>query len=317
MVAYVPPLPRWLTSLLAPFDSERRSRQPFPAEREDRIEWGRLLPFFAMHAGCLAVLWVGVSPIAVAVAAALYLARMFAITAFLHRCFAHRSFATHRVMRFLGALVATSSAQRGPLWWVAHHRRHHLESDRDGDAHSPLRRGFWWSHLFWFMTRRNYRTDHARVPELTLVPELRLLDRFDLLVPLGLAALLFGAGEVLAVSAPSLGTDGMQMLVWGFCVSTTALFHATSAVNSLGHTLGSRPFPTRDGSRNSFWLALLTLGEGWHNNHHWHPASARQGFHWWQVDLTYYLLQMLAACGVVWDLRPVPARARAAEGRVA
>lgn len=294
---------------LAPLDSERRSLRPVPAEREDRVDLLRVTPFLIMHLGCLLVFWVGWSATAIAVCAALYAVRMFAITAVYHRLLSHRTFRTSRALQLVGAVAATASAQRGPLWWAAHHRRHHRHTEEMADAHSPVRHGFWWSHLGWFMTPRNFRTDHDRVRDLMRFPELRWLDRFDAVVPLLLCLILFLAGELLAAFAPHLGTDGLQLLVWGFCISTTLLFHATSAVNSLAHRIGSRRYATRDDSRNSFWLALLTFGEGWHNNHHFHASSVRQGFRWWEVDLTWYLLRAMAAVGLVWDLRPVPARA--------
>lgn len=301
---------RLFLPLLQRLDSEHRSRAPFPAAREDLVEWGRIVPFVMLHLGCLLVFQVGASAVAIGVAVALYVLRMFAITAVYHRGLSHRAFTCNRWLMFAGAFLAASGAQRGPLWWAAHHRRHHRFADSDKDAHSPHRHGLWWSHMGWFTTRRNYRTDHEQVADLLLFPELRWLDRFDLLAPLAMFAVLFGLGEVLAAWAPGLGTDGLQLLVWGGFVSTIVLFHATSTINSLGHVFGRRRYPTRDHSRNSLLLALLTFGEGWHNNHHWYPASARQGFFWWEVDLTFYALRLLSAIGVVRDLRPVPAARR-------
>ena len=274
--------------------------------RGDRIDWLRVIPFVAMHLACVAVLWVGVSPIAVAVAVALYALRMFAITGFYHRYFSHRTFRTSRLLQFAFALVGASSVQRGPLWWAAHHRNHHRHSDTEQDQHSPVVHGFWRSHMGWFLTRRGFRTDYARIPDLMKYPELRLLDRYDTLVPVALAAGLYARGAWLEDAAPQLGTSGGQMLVWGFFISTIVLFHATVTINSLAHRFGSRRFETRDDSRNNLWLALLTFGEGWHNNHHFFPGSVRQGFRWWEVDLTYYALRAMAALRLVHDLKPVP-----------
>jgi stearoyl-CoA desaturase (delta-9 desaturase) len=161
------------------------------------------------------------------------------------------------------------------------------------------------------MTRSNYRTRLELVPDLRVYPELRFLDRFDMLVPVLLAVLVFGTGVLLERYAPALGTNGWQMLVWGFVISTVVLYHATFTVNSLAHAFGRRRYATRDDSRNNVWLALLTFGEGWHNNHHHYPGSARQGFFWWEVDLTWYFLRLLAALGLVRDLRPVPEGIRA------
>ena len=283
-----------------------------PADRDadngtDRIDWLRAAPFVAMHLACFAVFAVGVSWFALAVAATLYAVRMFAITGFYHRYFSHRSFRTSRAVQFLFALVGASCVQRGPLWWAAHHRHHHRHADTAHDMHSPTVHGFWRSHVGWFLTRRGFRTDWARIPDLARYPELRLLDRFDTLVPVLLAIGLYALGVWLQGAAPALGTSGPQLLVWGFFVSTIALFHATVTINSLAHRFGTRRFQTRDDSRNNLWLALLTFGEGWHNNHHFFPGSARQGFRWWEIDLTYYGLRALALLGVVRDLRPVPA----------
>lgn len=284
--------------------------QPDLAGDPDRIDWLRVLPFIGLHLGCLGVLAVGFSWTAFWVALALYALRMFAITGFYHRYFSHKAFRTSRPLQFAFALLGAMSAQRGPLWWAAHHRHHHRHADGPQDLHSPVRRGFWMSHAGWFMTPRAFATDLAAVPDLARFPELRWLDRFDVVAPLALALALFGLGELLAAFAPGLDTDGWQLLVWGFFISTVALFHATVTINSLAHRFGSRRFATRDDSRNNWWLALLTFGEGWHNNHHHFPGSARQGFRWWELDLTWYLLRLLAALGLVWDLRPVPANLR-------
>ena len=276
------------------------------------IEWLRVLPFLGLHLACLGVLWVGWSWTAVSVALALYALRMLAITGFYHRYFSHKAFRTSRAMQFVFALLGASAVQRGPLWWASQHRHHHAHADDEQDMHSPHRHGFLWSHTGWFMARANFATRMAAVPDLAKYPELRFLDRFDALVPVLLALGLYGVGELLAYSAPALGTSGLQLVVWGFAISTVVLYHATFTVNSLAHTLGWRRYATRDQSRNNLWLALLTFGEGWHNNHHHFPGSARQGFYWWEIDLTYYILKLLAALGLIWDLRPVPAGMREA-----
>ncbi|MEO6271162.1 MAG: acyl-CoA desaturase [Lautropia sp.] len=280
---------------------------PHDAAAAERIDWLRTVPFVAMHVACLAVIWVGVSPIAIAVAVALYAVRMFALTGFYHRYFAHRTFRTSRQLQFLFAVIGASSVQRGPLWWAAQHRHHHRYADTSQDPHSPARHGFLWSHMGWFLTPAGFRTDWKRIPDLARFKELRWLDRYDTLVPVLLGLGLFGMGALLEAYAPQYGTTGAQMLTWGFFVSTVVLFHATVTINSLAHRFGTRRFETRDDSRNNAWLALLTFGEGWHNNHHFYSGSARQGFRWWELDLTYYGLRLLAAVGLVHDLKPVPA----------
>jgi stearoyl-CoA desaturase (delta-9 desaturase) len=277
-----------------------------------RIDWPRVVPFIAMHLGCLAVLWAGWSLTAILVAIALYGLRMFAVTGFYHRYFSHKAFRTSRAMQLAFAVLGASAVQRGPLWWASHHRHHHAHADGEHDAHSPSRHGFLWAHLGWFLASENFATRSKLVRDLARFPELRFLDRFDALVPAALAALLYGAGEWLAYAHPQLATDGPMLLVWGFCISTVALYHATFTVNSLAHSVGSRRYASRDRSRNNLWLALLTFGEGWHNNHHHFPGAARQGFYWWEIDLTYYGLRLLAAAGLIRDLRPVPATIREA-----
>ncbi len=278
----------------------------------DRIDWLRVAPYFAIHLGCLGVVWVGWSPAAVVVAIALYVLRMLAITGFYHRYLSHRAFKTSRTVQFVFAVLGASAAQRGPLWWASHHRHHHLNADTPGDAHSPRQHGWLWSHSGWFLSRRNFEARPDLVADLRRFPELVFLDRFDVLVPLLLVAALFGGGALLSSAYPGWGTSGAQLVVWGFFVSTVVLYHATYSINSLGHLIGRRRYATADHSRNNFALALLTLGEGWHNNHHHFPGSARQGFYWWEVDVTYYLLRLLAACGLIWDLKQVPRKMREA-----
>ena len=300
--------PRGLAILRRWFDNAGEP-QPDPGS-ERRIDWARVIPFLAIHAGCIAVAWVGASMVAVGIAAALFALRMFAITAFYHRYFSHRAYRTTRVAQFAFALLGASAAQRGPLWWASHHRHHHAHSDRPTDSHSSLQHGFLWSHVGWFLAHGSFAVRASRVGDLARFPELRWLDRFDTAVPAALAVALYVLGEWLAAAHPGLGTSGLQLVAWGFCISTVALYHATFTINSLAHRFGSRRYATRDSSRNNFWLALLTFGEGWHNNHHHYPAAARQGFFWWEVDLAYYGLKVLAALGIVWDLRPVPEAAR-------
>jgi len=270
------------------------------------IDWPRVVPFVLMHAGCLGVVWTGWSPFAVALAVALYALRMFAITAFYHRYFAHRAFRASRGWQFVFAVLGATAVQRGPLWWAAHHRHHHVHSDRPGDAHSALQDGFLWSHMGWFLARENFATRSHLVRDLARYPELRWLDRYDVAVPAALGVGLWALGAWLEAAHPSLGTGPWQLVVWGFCISTVVLFHATFVINSLAHRWGARRYETGDESRNNPLLALITLGEGWHNNHHRYPSAARQGFYWWELDLSWYGLKLLAALGIVRDLRPVP-----------
>lgn len=277
-------------------------------EGADQIDWIRCVPFLLMHLGCLGIFLVGWSWPAVLMAFAMYVLHMFSITAFYHRYFSHRAFRTSRVFQFLMAFVATSSAQRGPLWWAAHHRHHHNHSDDEHDYHSPEHKGLLMSHVGWFMTKGAFRTPERYVRDWSRYTELKFINKYDWISPVLLAFALFGFGALLSAVAPSLGTNGWQMFVWAFVVSTVAVYHATYTINSLAHTVGSRPYETGDSSCNNFLLAILTLGEGWHNNHHYFPASARQGFRWWQIDLTYYGLLAMERVGIIWNVRPVPER---------
>ena len=274
--------------------------------RPDKFEFRRALPFVFLHLGCIGVIWVGWSWTAVAIAALLYIARMFAITGFYHRYFAHRTFRTTRLMQFLFAAWGNTSVQRGALWWASVHRHHHRHSDKEEDAHSPGVRGFIWSHIGWMTSSRNFPTDYRSVRDLAQFRELVFLNRFDMIVPAVFGLALFGLGALLNWLWPDLGTSGAQIFVWGFFVSTTILLHGTLFINSLAHVWGNKRFDTDDDSRNNFWLALVTLGEGWHNNHHRFMGTARQGFYWWEIDITYYLLKALSFTGIIWDVKPVP-----------
>ncbi|MBN44925.1 MULTISPECIES: acyl-CoA desaturase [unclassified Methylophaga] len=276
---------------------------------EDGIDWLRVIPFLVLHLACLAVFFVGISAVAVLMAVALYLIRMFAITAFYHRYFAHKSFKTTRPVQFLFALIGASATQRGPLWWAAHHRQHHRHADQPADPHSP-KQGFFWSHMGWFLSGKHYQADYTLVPDWQRFSELRWLDRYDLAVPVLLALALFILGVLLEKYFPGSGTSGWQMLVWGYFISTVVLLHATLLINSMAHCLGKKRYQTADESRNNLFLALLTLGEGWHNNHHHYPASARQGFYWWEVDISYYILKLMQKSGLIWDVRTVPLHKR-------
>ncbi len=288
------------------FDADFGHDQAAMRAKPDKVEWLRTVPFLFLHAGCLGVFLVGWSWTAVGAAVAMYLVRMFAITGFYHRYFSHRTFHTSRFAQFLFAVLGASAAQRGPLWWTYQHRHHHQHSDSAEDAHSPQQHGFLWAHLGWITSARNFPTDYSQVRDLAKFPELVFLNRFDTVIPLALAILLAGVGQLLHAFYPALGVTAGQMLVWGFFISTTLLFHATSSINSVAHVLGKRRYETKDDSRNSFLLALITLGEGWHNNHHRYMSSTRQGFYWWEIDISYYVLKAMSWTGVIWDLRPVP-----------
>jgi stearoyl-CoA desaturase (delta-9 desaturase) len=285
------------------FESFRKNHPRFDREN---LDYSVCAQFLFMHLACLLVIWTGVSLVAVITCLALYVVRMFAITAGFHRLFSHRTYKTGRIFQFLLAFTGTASYQKGPLWWSAHHRRHHLHADTESDVHSPLTHTLWQSHVGWFLYRDSQATDLKYVPNLIKYRDLRFLDKYYSVPPILLAAAAFLLGLVLEQYVPGLGTSAWQMLVWGFFISTVLLYHGTFTVNSLAHIFGSRRFATADNSRNNFFVALITLGEGWHNNHHHYPSSERQGFYWWELDVSHYTLRALSWLGIVWDLRAPP-----------
>ncbi len=303
-------LPQWLGFL----DSDHFNE---PVElvlaRPRRTEWDRLISFGLMHVACVLVIWSGWSPVALITCIALYFIRMFAVTAIYHRYFAHRTYKTSRVVQFIFALWGLTAMQRGPLWWAAHHRHHHRNTDLPSDIHSPIQSGFWWSHMGWIASTPNMPTDYAKIRDFASFPELHWLNRFDWVMPFAFGIGVFAFGQVLAIYAPQLHTNGFQMLVWGFFISTVLLFHGTFTINSLAHTWGTRRYDTPDTSRNNAFLAFITLGEGWHNNHHYYQATVRQGFYWWEFDVAYYVLRGMEALGIVYDLKPVPAHVYASQ----
>lgn len=268
---------------------------------DEPIAWGLSLPFILIHLAALGVFVVGARVEWVLAAGVLYVVRMWAVTAGYHRYFSHRSFKTSRVFQFFLAFLAQTSVQKGALWWAAHHRHHHRYSDMENDVHSPIQHGFFWSHVGWILRKSSDEFRADNIKDFTRYPELVWLNRFYWVPAAVLAAALYAVG-------------GVGLWVWGFAVSTVFLWHGTFVINSLTHLFGKRRYETTDDSRNSLLFALVTLGEGWHNNHHHYQSSCRQGFYWWEIDLTYYVLKVLELVGIVWDVREPPARVLA-EGR--
>lgn len=255
------------------------------------------LPYLLFHLTPLAAFFVPFSWDLVALAAGLYFVRMFAITGFYHRYFSHRGYRVRsRVVQFLMGWLGATALQQGPLWWANHHRHHHRHSDQPEDVHSPKHTGFWFSHTGWFLMLKERHdfdpSDHSKPADLAKFPELVWLDRYFLVPPLTLFAGLYLLG-------------GLPWLVWG-CISTVVLWHGTFTINSLSHLFGRRRFETEDTSRNNFWLALVTLGEGWHNNHHAYCGGAKAGFYWYELDITYYGLWLMSKLGLIQDLGAPP-----------
>jgi stearoyl-CoA desaturase (delta-9 desaturase) len=251
---------------------------------------GAIVPFLLLHTGALAVFVVPFAWKWVGLLLATYTLRMFGVTAGYHRYFSHRSYKMGRVPQFLMAFLAQTSSQKGVLWWAAHHRDHHQNSDLDSDIHSPWRSGFWWSHVGWVISNDFDEYNPQRIQDFSKFPELRWLNRYHW-VPTAL----FGAAIYLAF--------GVSAFLWGYVLSTVVLFHCTFSINSIAHLWGSKRFETGDESRNNFLLALITMGEGWHNNHHKFMYSCRQGLRWWEVDCTWYLLKALSWIGITRELR--------------
>ena len=267
-----------------------------PQRNLDRPQWLKSVPFLGVHGAALAAPFLAFPTWKlVGLAVAVYSLHMFAITAGYHRYFSHRAYKTGRVFQLVLAVLGALTVQKGALWWAAHHRNHHRHSDGPKDVHSPVQRGFWWSHVGWILSERHDGTELDRVKDLARFPELRWLDRYGLALAVAFAAGMFLAG-------------GLPWLLWGFFVPVTVSWHVTFCINSLAHVLGGRRYATGDDSRNNPVLAVLTFGEGWHNNHHFYPTSANQGWFWWELDITYGLLRILSAFGVVWDLRTPPRR---------
>lgn len=250
------------------------------------------LSYLAIHLGCLGVFWSGEVWLGMTICVVTFFVRMFALAAVYHRYFSHRAYETSRTMQFLLALVGTLTMQRGPLWWAAIHRRHHQYSDSPHDIHSPHYQGFIYSYSGWFLNKRNKSTNFSIVYDFAKYPELRILDDWrGYSIPVALY------GLVLYLCF------GWTGFFWGFCVSTVCLLHMTHWIQSISHCWGGyRRFSTQDQSRNHWFIGLISLGE-YHNNHHYCSFSARQGFTWWEVDITYYLLRFMEVIGLIWNLR--------------
>jgi stearoyl-CoA desaturase (delta-9 desaturase) len=247
--------------------------------------------FLLLHVAVVGVFWAPVSGKLILLMACTYAVRMFGVTGGYHRYFSHRSYKLGRGSQFAMAFLAQSSGQKGALWWAAHHRLHHRESDRKDDVHSPWQQGFWWSHVGWVLSTRYDDYDPRDVAEFSKFPELVWLDRYHWVPTTLLAAAIAAVG-------------GWRAFFWGYVVSTVILYHCTFSINSFAHLFGTRRFDTPDHSRNNFLLAILTFGEGWHNNHHFSPGSCRQGLRWWEVDFTYWILTALSWLGIASGLRP-------------
>ncbi len=268
-----------------------------------RVEASRAIPFAILHLACLLAFVCGASPIALGIAISLYWIRIFFVGAFFHRYFSHRSYKTSRFAQFIFGFLTLTCVQRGPLWWASHHRNHHKYSDTEFDIHSPVQKGFFWSHIGWITTSENMVTDYRLIKDFAKFPELVFFNRLDWLGSAFLIFSLLVTGFICQTYYPNLHTNWFQLLIWGYFISSVCLFHSTSMVNSIVHMFGYRTFPTTDNSRNNFIVAFLTNGEGWHNNHHYYPWRMKQGYKWFEYDVTAYILRLMEKLGIVWDIR--------------
>lgn len=280
-----------------------------PAPAAAPITWYRLarvvlalVPLVAVHLALVGLFFVPVTLAGVVLLVVMTRISGTGITVGFHRYLAHHAFKTSRWFQFVLTAAGCTAMQKGPLWWVVHHRQHHTHSDAPGDVHSPVMDGFWFAHLGWLFTQDLSRPSHASVRDLSRFPELFWLDRLWMVPGLLCAAACYAI-------------DGLSGLVWGYCLSTVLVFQVTFAVNSAGHLWGSQRFDTGEGSRNNAVLGVLAMGEGWHNNHHRAPTSARHGFAWYEVDLAYLIIRGLRAVGLVWGVRQPPAAVLAAARR--
>jgi stearoyl-CoA desaturase (Delta-9 desaturase) len=265
----------------------------FIPDAHDDIVYPSAVPFVLVHLVGFAAIWTGITWQAIVICVVLYWLRIFAIGAGYHRYFAHRSYSTSRAFQFVLAVMSQSTAQKSVLWWATKHRHHHLHSDTVADVHSPRHKGFLYSHVGWIFDRRHDKVDLVKIADFARYPELMWLHKLELVPAIALGVICFLVA-------------GWSGLVVGFFWSTVLVYHATFCINSLAHVHGRKRYVTGDDSRNNWGLAFFTMGEGWHNNHHAYQSSVRQGFKWWEIDCTFYVLKALSWTGLVWDLKSPP-----------
>ena len=258
----------------------------------------QIIIFWTVQASAASVFLVPFSWSLVLLWAVSHFLRAIGLTLTFHRYLAHRAFQMNRGVRFVWAFIGTCAMQKGPIWWAGHHVNHHKFADREGDPHSPMVSGVYYAHIGWFLNDTKHDQLEPNNPVLrdfSKYWELAMLERFHFVPPIMLAVAMYLIG-------------GAPWLVWGFCLPTMTLAHATFAINTVNHMFGSRRFDTIDESRNNAVTAIFAAGEGWHNNHHRFQRAARNGFYWWEFDPTWYVIRAMAAVGLAWDLQQVPER---------
>lgn len=289
-------------NVLAWFDNKSAYKK---IDNSDRVNISRCIPFLILHLSLFLFMFANCNIWLIGLCVFSYLIRMFAITGFYHRCFSHKTFEASLWVEVTFAFLGACSAQRGPIWWASHHRRHHISSDQELDEHSPVQNSFMYSHILWFMTNKNYHIPGGLCNDLLKKPYMVWIDRFDGIVPLFYIFFMWLVGFMCA-KYTSIPINGFDAVYWGFCVSTILLLHATLAINSCAHMFGSKKYKTQDNSKNNWLLALITLGEGWHNNHHYYPNSCRQGFYFHQIDITYLILNIMKHLGLIKNIKNIP-----------
>jgi stearoyl-CoA desaturase (delta-9 desaturase) len=271
----------------------RKLRFPVNQHMDDHFDWWNFLPMGLLHVALIGIWWTGFSWVSVGMCIFLYAARVFGITAGYHRYFSHRGYKTSRFFQAVLAFLGATALQKGPLWWAAKHREHHRDSDDPEDAHSPRQYGVFDAHVGWIYREARSNPDMDLIKDFSKYPELQWIERHQYAPGIALAVLCFLI-------------DGWTGLFVGWLLSTILVYHATFTINSLNHILGRQRYLTCDDSRNNWFLALVSMGEGWHNNHHYYPAAARNGFFWWEIDTTYYILRGFEKLRLVWNLRQPP-----------
>ena len=256
--------------------------------RDKGLNWPTIIVLLILHAGAVAALFMFSWANLAVTLFLLWFATGLGISMGYHRLHTHRSYQVPRALEYLFAVCGALTFEGGPIFWVATHRVHHQKSDRPGDPHSP-REGAWWSHMVWMLVgeakHSNTRLMAKYAPDLAKDRFYVWLDHYHWLPNILLAGLLFAIG-------------GVPMVLWGVCLRVVIGLHATWLVNSATHMWGSRRFATHDDSRNLWWVALITFGEGWHNNHHAHPTSARHGLAWYEFDPSWLQIQILKRFGI-------------------
>ena len=283
------------------------SKSTYSKHFPNGVSWGAAGWIAIVHLGALAAPWTYTWQGLVAMLVMYWLTGGVGVCLTFHRLLSHRSFSTFAPVRWLLAWIGGLAGEGSAVHWVANHRIHHAKSDHVGDPHSP-REGFLWSHMLWCLQHipaQERRELHLRwAPDLARDPVLLFLDRTFLLWQIVFAAAMAGFGYWLGGMAMA-----MSLLVWGVFVRMVVVLHATWCINSVTHIWGYKTYENGDDSKNLWWVALFTFGEGWHNNHHAYQKAANYGHRWWELDTTYLMIRAMHGLGLAWNIAPIPQKA--------